>query len=125
MRRLDGEQQVLLVGSSDTWGLPKGTPSEGEERIDTARREVCEETGLEVEVIDSLGEIRYWFVAGGQRVHKTVHYYLMAPVGGDISLHDWENERIAWFPIEEALRVMTYSNEADLVRRAGGGQALG
>lgn len=118
MRRIDNRLEVLLVGSATTWGLPKGTPAAGEERTETARREVEEETGLEVEVIEPIGDIRYWFVANGRRVRKTVYYFLMRAIGGDISLHDWENERIAWFPLEEALRVMTYPNEKEMVRRA-------
>ncbi len=119
VRRDDGRLDVLLVGSATTWGLPKGTPAAGEVREETARREVEEETGLEVELLESIGNIRYWFVANGRRVRKTVYYYLMKATGGDISRHDWENERIAWFPLEEALRVMTYPNERDMVRLAG------
>jgi 8-oxo-dGTP pyrophosphatase MutT (NUDIX family) len=118
LRREAGGLQALLVGSATAWGLPKGTPFEGEQRIDTALREVQEETGLEVEVISLLGDIRYWFVAGGRRVRKTVYYFLMRPIGGDISRHDWENERIEWFPVEEAQRIMAYPNEAEMVRLA-------
>jgi 8-oxo-dGTP pyrophosphatase MutT (NUDIX family) len=119
VRRGDGTLEVLLVGSTDTWGLPKGTPAEGEGRVDTAQREVREETGLSVQVLEILGEILYWFVAGGKRVRKTVHYFLMVPTGGDIEQHDWENERIGWFPLEEALRIMSYANEAEMVKLAG------
>ncbi|MCL5025908.1 MAG: NUDIX hydrolase [Chloroflexi bacterium] len=119
VRRVDTGLEVLLVGSTTTWGLPKGTPSAGEERTQTAQREVEEETGLEVEVLEPIGSIRYWFVANGRRVRKTVYYYLMRAMGGDTSRHDWENERIGWFPLEEALRVMTYPNEKEMVRQAG------
>ncbi len=119
VRRVDGVLHILLVGSASTWGLPKGAPSAGEERAETARREAEEETGLEVEVLEPIGDIRYWFVANGHRVQKTVYYFLMKAIGGDISHHDWENERIAWFPLEEALKVMTYPNEQEIARRAG------
>ena len=118
LRRAENHLEVLLVGSAETWGLPKGTPSDGEERRETARREVQEETGLEVEVLEPVGDIRYWFMAGGRRVRKTVYYFLMREIGGDISRHEWEHERIAWFPLEEALRVMSYPNEAEMVRQA-------
>ena len=52
------------------------------------------------------------------RVCKTVYYYLMVPTGGDISRHDPEYDRVAWFPVDQALAVMTYPNEAEMLRRA-------
>ena len=119
-RRRGDRIEVVLVGRSDTgiWGLPKGTPQAEESRERTAQRETEEETGLEVRVLEPIGEIGYWFVAGGRRIHKTVHFYLMEVVGGDISRHDPEYDYVRWFPVDEALSVMTYPNEAEMVRVA-------
>ena len=81
----------LVVGSRRrerdgwTWTLPKGTPKPGETREETALREVAEETGLEVRITGPLDSIEYWFVQSGQRIHKTVHYFLMDPIGGDLA----------------------------------------
>ncbi|MBX6770623.1 MAG: NUDIX hydrolase [Chloroflexi bacterium] len=117
----DGVVQVVLVGrtAQNTWFLPKGTPLPGEPREQTAARETREETGLEVRVLEPIGSIQYWFVADRTRIHKTVYYYLMEPVGGDLSRHDPEYDRVAWFPIDQAIAVLTYANDADIVRRAG------
>ena len=41
----------------------------------------------------------------------------MTPVGGDISLHDDEFDDVKWFPAEQALKTMTYSNEAKVVEK--------
>lgn len=119
-RRVDRTIEVVLVGRSEqgSWFLPKGTPRSGETRDQTAVRETSEETGLDVRIIEPIGSINYWFVAGRQRIHKTVYYYLMVPTGGDLSRHDPEYDRVAWFPIDQALAVLTYSNDADIVRRA-------
>ena len=46
--------------------------------------EVGEETGLEVRITDVLDSIEYWFIQRGTRIHKTVHYFLMEPIGGDL-----------------------------------------
>jgi len=119
--RWQGERpEVVLVGREDTgvWGLPKGTPQDAETLEQTAQRETEEETGLEVQVLQPLGQIDYWFVADGRRIHKTVYYYLMAAVGGDTSRHDPEYDFARWFPVDEALAVMTYPNEAEMVRLA-------
>lgn len=116
----EGGVEVVLVGrvEPETWGLPKGTPLKGENREETALRETREETGLKVRIVEPIDEITYWFVARQTRICKTVYYYLMLPVGGDTSEHDPEYDRVEWFSIEQALAVMTYSNEADIVREA-------
>ena len=102
------------------WSLAKGTPDAGESLEETALREVREETGLEVEIDAPLGTINYWFVGREPdlRYHKTVHFYLMVPVGGGIELHDPEFDVVQWFSSDEALSVMAYANEAQVLRRA-------
>lgn len=115
--------EVILCGRSAErlWGLPKGTPEPGESLRETALREVREESGLGVDIIAELGVIEYEFArpAKGVRFEKTVHHYLMQPNGdGSTAVHDHEYDRVEWFPAEEALRIMTYRNEATVVRRA-------
>ena len=120
-----GEQgiEIVLCGRTPErlWALPKGTPESGESIEQTALREVTEETGLGVKIVDDLGNVEYEFArpAQGVRFQKTVHHYLMRPTGaGSVAEHDAEYDRIAWFPIEEALRLMTYRSEAQIARRA-------
>ncbi len=102
------------------WSLAKGTPDPGETLEETALREVREETGLEVEIDSPLGAIDYWFVGRevGVRFHKTVHYYLMNPIGGGLELHDPEFDVVQWFTSEEALEILAYANETEVLRRA-------
>jgi 8-oxo-dGTP pyrophosphatase MutT (NUDIX family) len=117
----DGLEIVLCGRTAEgLWALPKGTPSPGERLEETAVREVEEETGLRVAIERPLGAIRYRFVRPdtGTTVRKTVCHYLMRAVGGDLSAHDHEFDRVDWFPVEEAMRLMTYPNEASMVRRA-------
>jgi 8-oxo-dGTP pyrophosphatase MutT (NUDIX family) len=106
-----------------TWTLPKGTPHPGETREETAVREVAEETGLEVRITGPLDSIEYWFVQGGQRIHKTVHYFLMEPVGGDLAGHDHEFEQVRWVTFDEAGAMLTFATERALVARAA--EAIG
>ena len=107
-------------GEEVRWSLAKGTPDAGETLEETALREVREETGLDVEVQAPIKSIDYWFAdRGGEvRYHKTVHFYLMVPVGGDTSLHDPEFDVVEWFPSERALEVLQYANEAEVLRGA-------
>jgi len=114
----------LVVGSRRrdrdgwTWTLPKGTPKPGETREETALREVTEETGLVVRITGPLDSIEYWFVQSGQRIHKTVHYFLMEPIGGDLAGHDHEFEQVRWVSFTEAGRMLTFETERALVARA-------
>jgi len=112
--------EVVLVGRAEqgSWALPKGTPITGESREQTALRETQEETGLQTRILEPIDCITYWFVLRHVRVCKTVYYFLMTATGGDTSLHDPEYDRVAWFPVQRALTVMTYPNEADMIRRA-------
>ena len=100
---------------SVTWTLPKGTPDPGESVEETALREVGEETGLEVRILEPLPSIEYEFVQGGTRIHKTVHYFLMEPVGGDLSRHDAEFERVRWVPFDDAPALLSFPTERELV----------
>jgi 8-oxo-dGTP pyrophosphatase MutT (NUDIX family) len=110
-----------------TWTLPKGTPEPGETIEETARREVTEETGLEVRIVERLPSIEYTFVQSGTRIHKTVHYFLMEPTGGDLARHDHEFERVRWVPFTDAAGLLTFPTERGLVAAAAArldGQAV-
>ena len=100
------------------WALPKGTPDAGETLAETAIRETGEETGLRVEIEEPIRSITYFFVHGRTRFHKTVHFFLMRPIGGRLEDHDHEFDEVRWVPIDEALRLMTHATERQVVERA-------
>ena len=114
----------LVVGSrrrerdGRTWTLPKGTPNPGESREQTAIREVQEETGLVVRITGPLEAIEYWFVQSGKRIHKTVHYFMMEAIGGDLAGHDHEFDEVRWISFETAASMLTFETERALVARA-------
>ena len=119
-----GERPSLVVGmrrrarDAVTWTLPKGTPSRGETTEETALREVREETGLQVRITAPLPSIEYTFIQDGARIHKTVHYFLMEPTGGDLARHDHEFEAVRWVPFSEAGALLSFQTERDLVATA-------
>lgn len=124
IRFVEGEPQ-LVVGKRKrerdgvTWTLPKGTPNARETTEETALREVREESGLDVRIVRPFDSIEYWFVQGRTRIHKTVHYFLMVPTGGDLDRHDHEFDEVRWVGFAEAAGLLTFETERALVARAG------
>ncbi|WP_176728939.1 NUDIX hydrolase [Thermogemmatispora onikobensis] len=112
--------EVALVGRSHPgiWVLPKGTPHAGETIEQVALREVQEETGLQVRLIAYIGTISYRFVRDHIRYHKQVRHFLLEAIGGDITLHDQEYDRVGWFSLGEACRLLTYQNEVNILYQA-------
>jgi len=129
--RHHGGVQICLIrpAGRSVWGLPKGGIEAGETPAQTAVREVHEETGIDAVVDSELGSIDYSFYSReeGSRIHKTVHYHLMHATGGDTSRHDHEVSEARWVDLREAVRLMTYPNEREMVRRAAEavGETLG
>jgi 8-oxo-dGTP pyrophosphatase MutT (NUDIX family) len=123
--RFDEGAPQLVVGRRRrerdvmTWTLPKGTPHPSETTEETAVREVAEETGLDVRIIRPFDDIEYRFTQGGTRIHKTVHYFLMQPTGGDLGRHDHEFDEVRWIGFDEAATLLTFETERALVARAG------
>ena len=105
-------------GDRITWSLPKGTPDAAETMEQTALREVGEETGLEVRIIAPVGPIHYFFTQQGRRIHKTVHYFLMEAIGGDLAGHDHEFDDVVWVDLDDARAMMSFATERQIVEQA-------
>jgi len=123
----------LLIGRRDQkdssgkrilWSLPKGHIEEGETPEQAALREVQEETGIESVIEKSLGVIDFWFMAGGKRIHKTVHHYLFRESGGLLAPQETEVDEVAWFPLAEIVERLAYPDEKKLISRTNATQEL-
>lgn len=110
------------------WSLPKGHLEAGETPEDAAVREVFEETGIHGSIVASLGTIDFWFMADNQRIHKTVHHYLLDAQDLVLSDADAEVAEVAWVPLDEVAGRLRYADERrllDRVRAALADPALG
>lgn len=120
-RHGDAGIEVVICGRSRVglWALPKGSPADGETLQSTALREVEEETGLSVQIEAPIGDIQYEFNGpDGTRYDKRVEHYLMRPIGGSLEAHDGEFDVVRWVSVEEALRLLRYQNERDILSKA-------
>ena len=99
------------------WSLPKGHIEAGETPEDAAVREVFEETGIHGSIVASLGTIDFWFMAENQRIHKTVHHYLLDAEDLVLSDADAEVAEVAWVPLDEVAGRLRYADERRLLDR--------
>jgi 8-oxo-dGTP pyrophosphatase MutT (NUDIX family) len=99
------------------WSLPKGHIEAGETPEDAAVREVLEETGIHGSILASLGTIDFWFMAENQRIHKTVHHYLLEAQDVVLSDADAEVAEVAWVPLDEVADRLRYADERRLLAR--------
>jgi 8-oxo-dGTP pyrophosphatase MutT (NUDIX family) len=119
VRRMQGRPFVAVVRVRDEiLALPKGHPDGEESAAEAARREVREETGLEAELVERLGEVKYWYVRGGERVMKIVAFFLFRYRSGSVENHDHEVEEALWIPLDEAPRRLAYKGEREMADAA-------
>jgi 8-oxo-dGTP pyrophosphatase MutT (NUDIX family) len=109
-----GDENLILVcqhSQHHGWVFPKGLIGdhiEGEKKEDTAIREVEEETGVKGKIIKILAPVDYWYFFEGEKIHKTVYYFLMKYISGDITKHDNEMENVQWLEENEVEKRLTY-----------------
>ena len=110
---------TVRVKDGKVVALPKGHIEKGERAADTAVREVAEETGLDADLVEKLGDIKYFYVRGGERVFKVVSFFLLRYRSG--SLRDYQRAEVdgaGWIPLEDAPRVLAYRGEKEMAEAA-------
>ena len=124
-RRTGNDLEIALIAtrSGTRWQLPKGTCESGETPDETALREVAEEVGLLTACECFLQAIEYWYWDTYRKetpelVHKRVDFYLLRVIGGELNDNSIEVDGTAWFRPAEALDVLTYLGERDVVQTA-------
>ena len=81
-------------------------------------KKVREETGLEAETVERLGDVKYWYVRGGERVMKIVAFFLFRYRSGSVENHDHEVEEALWIPLDEAPARLAYKGEREMAAAA-------
>jgi 8-oxo-dGTP pyrophosphatase MutT (NUDIX family) len=121
-RRKKIEVAIIRAAGGDRWQLPKGLVGKDETTEAAAVREVREEAGVETEMVGLIDKVEYWYFSnsrnGRVRFHKYVYFYLLHYLSGDVADHDREVDEARWVEIDEAMDMLAFANEKNIVRRA-------
>ena len=126
VRRLRGRWVFAAIRPAGkepgVWALPKGLIGRGEKPEATAVREVAEETGAESRLVGKLGDVRYVYTWGGERIFKVVSFYLLRYSRGRLgelppaTAH--EVAEVRWLPLEQGPKLLAYKGEREMAERA-------
>lgn len=110
------DKKVLLVKQvQGHWGFPKGHVENNETEIETAIREVKEETNLDVEVDASKRYDMEYITDKGNL--KQVVFFIAKYIGGEVEAQECEVNEIKWFDFDKAVETITYNNTKDLLKK--------
>ncbi|MGB7713229.1 MAG: NUDIX domain-containing protein [Microcoleus sp.] len=109
---------LLIQHQAGHWGFPKGHANPGESAIETAKRELEEETGIrDCEVLEEPSFVEHYsFVKEGEPIEKTVTYFLAFVNSMEVQLQAEEIQNSAWSSFEEAVKLITFDANRQVLR---------
>jgi 8-oxo-dGTP pyrophosphatase MutT (NUDIX family) len=126
VRRLRGRWVFAAIRPAGkepgVWALPKGLIGSGERPEETALREVAEETGAQGRLVGKLGDVRYVYTWGGERIFKVVSFYLLrytrSRLGELPRATAHEVAEVRWLPLEDGPQLLAYKGEREMAEAA-------
>ena len=117
-RKYHGNTELLLIKhtSGGHWSFPKGHVERGETERQTALREVKEETGLDIGLIDGFRQSVSYFPR--HNIKKQVVYFLGSALSDHVVRQEEEISEICWVEIGRAYEMVTFKNDKTLINHA-------
>ena len=120
-RENDKEDEFLILQQlQGHWSFPKGHAEEVETPVETAKRELAEETGiLDIELAE-LQSIKDSYVADleGKKWDKTVEYFIAFAKNKDIFIQESEIKNYKWATFNEAIDTLNFDGTKNVLRTA-------
>jgi len=117
-RKYHGNTEILLIKhiKSGYWSFPKGHMEEGETEVETALREIFEETSIEVFIDEGFREIVTF--SPRRDTFKEVVYFVAKAKNHDFKPQKEEISEIKWVEIGQAPSFLTFDNDKIIVSKA-------
>ena len=117
-RKKNRRIQLLLIKHrfGGHWSFPKGHVEKGETEVQTALREVKEETGLSIELEEGFRHSVEYFPK--RNTCKQVVYFLGRSLGGEFHRQEEEISQIVWVNLDKAYHMVSFRNDKNLIRLA-------
>ena len=114
----NGIREYLLIKNkrSNHWGFPKGHIERGENETETAKREVLEETGLHINIIDGFRHTSEYKIAN--KVEKRVSIFLASTEDTKTVIQPEEIEDYIWLGYNEAITTLRFDNDKNILESA-------
>jgi len=113
---IENKKVLLIQQNKGFWSFPKGHVEENETEIETAIREVKEETNIDVEV-DSSKRYTMEYMTDKGTIKKVV-LFVAKMVGGNLKAQESEVSTIKWLEFDDALKTLTYENAREILKKA-------
>ena len=104
----NGDKVLVIQQVKGHWGFPKGHVEPGETEVETAKREIKEETNLDVEINDKYRYVEHYSPKEG--IEKDVVFFVAKKVGGDVKVQEEEVRCTEWLLPEDAMERLTYDS---------------
>ena len=119
--RVGGDERYVIIRNiGGHWGFPKGHMEPGEDERTTALREIREEVGLVPVLLEGFREEESYPLPGKSGVTKQVVYFLGEYADQDIRIQPEEIAEARLLTCEEALRVLTFRENREILKKAHG-----
>ncbi len=117
-RKFHGNTEILLIRhiKSGYWSFPKGHVEGDETEVETAMREIKEETNIDVLIDTGFRETVSF--SPRRDTSKTVVYFVAKALNSDTKPQAEEISEIRWVEIGQALSHLTYDNDKLVVSKA-------
>jgi 8-oxo-dGTP pyrophosphatase MutT (NUDIX family) len=114
-RKVKNKIEVLVIKhrNGGHWSFPKGHVEGSETEHETAKREIFEETGIDVSFVTGFREMVSY--SPKPRVIKDVVYFLAEALNHDFVMQEEELSQIRWININDAEKYLTYNNDKGLI----------
>ena len=123
----EGEPLFLLVFSkrNERWGFPKGHIEQGETGLETASREIYEESGIRrVNFVDGFKHEEVYIIDGtlpetkGRIAEKHSVYFLAEALSDSMAFYDDEVGDIKWVNVNKAKQMLSFSGQKKAIQSA-------